>query len=67
MEQIVVRIKKDGTVEIEAVGFKGSACREATRPLEEALGEVVEERLKPEFYEVSLENENNLYLGGSLD
>jgi len=61
--EIVVRIRKDGTVVIDTQGFTGSLCKEATKPLEEALGEVLEEKLKPEYY-LEAENQNSLYLGG---
>lgn len=46
--EIVIRIK-NGQVEIEAVGFSGSKCLEATRPYEKDLGGVVKRKKKPEF------------------
>jgi hypothetical protein len=51
MEQIIVIIGKDGTATIEAVGFTGSSCEAATRPLEAALGVVADRTLKPEYFE----------------
>lgn len=51
MEQkIVVDISPDGEVRIEAQGFVGCGCTEATRLLEQALGGRVERTLKPEYY-----------------
>jgi hypothetical protein len=46
MEQIIVEIEK-GTVKIEAHGFHGPVCLDATRGLEEALGNVENRSLKP--------------------
>lgn len=42
MEEIKVRIKKDGAVQLECNGFVGSACN-VTRVAEEALGMVSSE------------------------
>lgn len=47
-KEIIIRIR-NGQVEIEAVGFSGSKCLEATRPYEKDLGAVVERKKKPEF------------------
>jgi 3-hydroxyacyl-CoA dehydrogenase len=63
MEEIVVKIGKDGSVVIDTNGFTGNACKEATRKLEEALGIVEEEHLKPEYY-LQAEQDNSLFLGG---
>ena len=49
-EKMVVRVKPDGSVEIETVGFKGKACVDFARPFKEALGEVEVEKKKPEYY-----------------
>lgn len=49
MRQIKVDIGPDGAVTIDAVGFSGSDCEEATRFLEDALGDVCERRRKPEY------------------
>ena len=49
MEQIFVDIGPDGAVQIDAVGFSGPDCEQATRFLEEALGATVQRRKKPEY------------------
>jgi hypothetical protein len=49
MKQINVDIAPDGSVEIDAVGFSGPDCEQATRFLEEALGTAVSKTRKPEY------------------
>lgn len=43
-----IQVRADGSV--EAVGFTGNGCADATRFLEEALGKPLETDYKPEFY-----------------
>jgi Protein of unknown function (DUF2997) len=47
--EIVVDAKGEATVQTK--GFAGSSCREASRLLEQALGEAVEEKCTSEFYQ----------------
>ena len=47
---IEVLVSPIGEVIISAVGFKGAACEQATRALEEALGAVTERTKKPECH-----------------
>lgn len=60
-KQIVLVIKPDGEITVEAQGFKGRTCKDATRFLEEALGETTEIKYKAEFYqkEVSQQHARN--------
>ena len=46
---IKVVIDQDGSVEIEAIGYKGPECEKATQALEEAIGDVVSRKKKPEY------------------
>ena len=46
---------KTGETVIEAKGYKGKTCAEATKFLKEALGECTEFKQKAEWYEVNLE------------
>lgn len=48
MKTIRIDIGTDGTVAIDANGFSGPDCEQATKFIEEALGEVRERKLKPE-------------------
>ncbi len=47
---IEVTIGPDGSVKIDAVGFSGQTCEQATAFLEQALGPVTGKRRKPEYY-----------------
>lgn len=47
---IEVTVKPNGGLRIEAAGFQGRDCEEATAFLEEALGVTGERERKPEYY-----------------
>ena len=49
MKRIDIDIGPDGSIAIDAVGFSGPDCEEATRFLEEALGEPASRQHKPEY------------------
>jgi len=50
--KIQVTIGNDGDVSVEALGYKGGKCVEATKPLRDALlGPDVQSEKKPEFYQ----------------
>ena len=51
MQTINVDIAPDGSVRIDAVGFSGADCEQATRFLEKALGQVTQKRKKPEYHQ----------------
>lgn len=48
MEKLLITISPTGEVKIDAQGFQDVSCLAATRPFEEALGEVSKETRKPE-------------------
>lgn len=50
-EKIIIEIDKDGSVQVEAVGFKGKACMKATEFLEKILGKVTRRTTKPDYYD----------------
>ena len=47
---IEIIVTPNGETTVRAKGFAGDSCRDATRDLERALGEVAGEQLTPEFY-----------------
>ena len=47
---IEVIVSVSGEIQIDAVGFKGADCDQATKFLEEALGVVHQKQRKPEFH-----------------
>lgn len=50
-QELVFTIKDGGEVEVEAVGFTGQSCKDASRVFEQALGKVGDSRLKPEYHQ----------------
>jgi hypothetical protein len=48
---LTVTVKDGGEVEIEANGFTGTSCLEATRNLEVSLGKVATRKAKAEQYD----------------
>lgn len=47
---IEILVMSDGSVKVEARGFKGMDCEQATAFIEKALGRVTGKQKKPEFY-----------------
>lgn len=54
MEKIVITFD-GGTSTIETSGFKGTACQQATKDLEAALGKTTKDRKTAEAYERPVE------------
>ncbi|MCA9041952.1 MAG: DUF2997 domain-containing protein [Planctomycetaceae bacterium] len=57
MKQIEIIISPEGSSRIASRGFSGRTCVDATRKLEEALGQRLSETLTPEFY-LQIHNES---------
>lgn len=51
MQRIEITIASDGQTKLETHGYSGSACREASRPLIEALGLATNDRSTADFYQ----------------
>ncbi|AGY57982.1 DUF2997 domain-containing protein [Gloeobacter kilaueensis] len=47
--EIVIEIAPDGSVNLEALNFEGTACTETTAAYEQALGKVEARQFKPEY------------------
>lgn len=56
-KEIVVVIDTDGNVSVDAIGFHGEGCAEATKAITDTLGETLSEKKKPEYYEKSIQKE----------
>ena len=50
MSKIIVRCFDDGRIEVEAEGYKGTSCKEATEFIEKALGKTTDIRQKAEWW-----------------
>jgi hypothetical protein len=59
---IEIIIAPDGALTIDAVGFKGADCDQATQFLEQALGVSKARRRKPEYHQ-STRRKNQQTLG----
>lgn len=51
MQEIKIIIGRDGKVNIDVAGVKGSACQDLTKSIETALGKTESVEKKPEFYQ----------------
>jgi hypothetical protein len=51
MKIIVLTVDARGQTKVETRGFTGSECREASRFIEQALGQRTAETLTTEFYQ----------------
>jgi hypothetical protein len=53
-KMLTITVSKDGDkVEVEADGFKGTACTDITKTLLKAIGSISKDTKKPEFYQQS--------------
>ncbi len=51
---IEITVQPDGQTIVETKGFTGSSCRDASKFIEQAMGNTVSEHLTAEFHELSL-------------
>ena len=58
MKTIEVVVSPQGEVSIETKGFSGPSCREASRFIEQALGQRTGEQLTAEFYQSQAQPQN---------
>jgi len=66
MRRIDIDIGPDGDLAIDAVGFSGPDCEEATKFLEEALGETASRGRKPEYRQrARVQSRQSLGRGGN--
>lgn len=57
MKQIQISVSPTGETKVETKGFTGGECREASRSIEQALGQQTSEQLTPEFYQQTEQRE----------
>ena len=63
MKEIIVEISPDGAVHVEAFGYQGNSCEDATKFIEQALGKTVEQQHKPEYHQQQRTRRNQQRLG----
>ncbi len=59
-ERIDVWISPEGAITLDAVGYTGSTCEEATRFLEESLGTVGRKQRTRDYYRRQKNQQQNL-------
>jgi predicted transcriptional regulator len=50
-QTLEILVTPEGKASVQTLGFSGATCREASRFIEQALGQAVEERLTAEFHQ----------------
>jgi hypothetical protein len=50
-KKIIVTVSPEGVTTVQTTGYTGPACKDASRFIEEALGEKTAERLTPEYHQ----------------
>ena len=53
--KLVIKIGADGTTIVDAVGFSGYLCEEATKPYEEQCGKEWFKQRKESYYDDSID------------
>ena len=50
-QEIIVTINPDGSTSVETKGYVGKSCKDASKFIEDALGKVESDKLKPEYHQ----------------
>ena len=59
MKTIEIIVSPTGETEVHTKGFAGSSCRDASRFIEQALGNRTGEKLTAEFHQVEAVRQDN--------
>lgn len=65
MEEIVIKIGKNGKINMSVMGIKGEGCKSLTAAFEKALGMVTETKNTSEAYEQKNTISDQQSIGGS--
>ncbi len=63
MKTIEIIVTPEGKTSVQTLGFTGSSCRDASRFIEQALGQHTGEQLTAEFHQVESVRQANQQLG----
>ena len=50
-KKIIITVSPTGETTVQTSGYTGPACKDASRFIEEALGQATAERLTPEYHQ----------------
>ncbi len=64
MKTIEIIVTPEGKASVQTMGFTGSSCRDASRFIEQALGQRVGEKLTAEFHQSESVQQTNHQRGG---
>ena len=56
-KQVEIKIKPDGSLTVELLGFQGDGCSKTAQRIIDALGKTVNSDRKSEYYEDSVKNQ----------
>ena len=59
MRTIEIIVSPKGETSVQTKGFAGSSCREASKFIEQALGQRTSERLTAEFHQPAVQQQTN--------
>ncbi len=57
-KQVEIKVKPDGSINIELIGFEGDGCAKTAQRFIDALGKSVNVNRKPEYYHDNNKNDN---------
>lgn len=57
-KQVEIKIKPDGSLTVEMIGFQGDGCARTAQQFIDALGKNVKTDRKPEFYDDNVKQDN---------
>jgi len=60
MPQVIIDITPEGETTVEAQGFQGAQCMDATRAIENALGTTAKDAKKPEYSQAKTTTSNKV-------
>ncbi|MCA9095633.1 MAG: DUF2997 domain-containing protein [Planctomycetaceae bacterium] len=61
-QQIQIDVSPTGESKLQTSGFTGKTCQEASRFLEQALGQKTAETLTPEYYQTTTHHQQTEHL-----
>ena len=60
---VIVTVESDGKISVEAEGYKGTSCLEATRFIEDSLGTATGRKAKADMRQAKTKAANRQHLG----
>ncbi len=57
---ITIIVAPDGKTKVETAGFVGQSCKDASKFIEQALGQTTDEQFKPEYFQTAAQIEQTI-------